>query len=207
VKLFQALPIIALIAIVSSASLVSALEQNEASVTTFMSANPKVPGEKTSIRVLFTSNTNKNLSIYYVGIHIDWMNTDQLYGIDYSQNPKIVPAMKKNVILDFINYTVPTTASIGAHTYYIGVDGYDEAGQPFSWKSNDEKLYVINPSNTTDPTSTPTTPNQNPQGLDQNILLYIALIAAVAVIIILLAVVIKMKKQVSTTANTNVNQP
>ncbi len=192
-----------LLSMILSVSLVSALEQNEASVTTFMSEVPKAPGQATSIRILFNSNTNKDLDIYYVGIHVDWMDTDQLFGIDYSSYPETVAGME-NYRVDIINFTVPTSASIGPHTYYIGVDGYDEDGNAFSWKSNDLTLMVGNPESSIQPTSTPTA-NQN-QPMDLTFVLY-GVLVAVAVAIVALAIIVMKKRGTNSAAKSNANQP
>lgn len=206
VKALSVTFLIVLVLSISLVSFVSALEKTDVSVTTFMASDTKERGEQTSIRILFNSNTNKSLTIYYVGIHVDWMNTDQLYGIDYSSSPKTVAPMKSAVI-DIINYTVPTSASLGAHKYYIGVDGYDEDGKAFSWTSDEATLYVTNPTGTNPPTSTSTPSSQNPQTFDTNMLLYVALIAAFAVIIVLLIAVFKMKKQNTAPADVSTVAP
>jgi flagellar basal body-associated protein FliL len=194
VKYIRAVSVITLIVMVLSVSLVSvvsALEQNQASVTTFMSEEPKVRGEQTSIRVLFTSKSDKDLSVYYVGIHLDWMDEDQLYGIDYSGSPKTVASMK-DLVVDIINYTVPTSASPGTHKYYIGVDGYDEDGNAFSWKSDESSIIVSTAASTNQPTPTQTETNQNPPSMNTSFVIYGVLIA-VAVAIIVIVFVLKKR--------------
>jgi hypothetical protein len=208
-KIVRTLFVVAMIVMVLSVcfvSAVSALEQNQASVLTF-TPETQERGESSSIRIRFTNNSTKNLDVYYVGVHFDWMDTDQLYGISYEGNPKTV-APNANLVVDIINYTVPASASLGSHEYYIGVDGYDQDENPFSWTSEEATITVINPVTTSQPTTTPTQTSQNPQPFDMNLIIYIALLAAVAVIIVLLVVVMKLKKQAAPTgAVSNVDQP
>lgn len=191
IKSVMVISVIALITMVSFVSLVSALEQNEASVNLGI-LNQQLRREPSSVHIQFVSNTQKTLEVHYVGIHFDWMEKDQLIGIDLSSYPKTVAAMK-SAVFDLINYTVPQDASFGAHTYYIGVDGYDEDGNPFSWTSDDRTIYVVSPSTSGEPTSTPTATAQNPQGLDLNYVIYGGLIAAAAIVIIVIAVMMKKK--------------
>ncbi len=191
-RLVGVVSVITLIALMFSVSLVSALEQNEASVIAEMPGTERVRGEMSSVHIQFTSKTEKSLEIYNVGIHFDWMDKDQLYGISFSSNPKTVVSMK-SVVFDIINYTVPNTASFGAHTYYIGVDGYDADGNPFSWTSDDRTIYVVSPSTSGEPTSTPTATDQNPQAFDLNYVIYGGIIAAAAIVIIVIAVMMKKR--------------
>ncbi len=192
-KLIAVISVIALIAIVSSVSFVSALEQNEASVTTFMSDAPKVPGQETSIRVMFTNHAGKALSVYYVGIHLDWMEKDQLYGIDYSSSPKTVGS-GKDLVVDIINYTVPSGTSYGTHSFYIGVDGYDADGTAFSWTSSEGSTITVGTASSSQPatTTTPTATDQ-PQTFDMNIVIFGGLIAVAVVIIALTAFAMKKR--------------
>lgn len=207
-KLVRALSVITLLVVIMSVGLVSALEQNEASVKIFVPGDTVVRGETGQLRILFTSNTDKDLEIHYIGIHLDWMEEDQLFGIDYSSAPKTVLAGKQLAIGDIINYTIPTSASVGVHKYYIGIDGYDEDGNPFSWMSDEETVNVINPTGSTgNPSATPTgtSNNQNPQGFDFNILLFVAL--GVAAVVIVLLVLALMKKRGPATANADRDHP
>lgn len=201
-KLVRALCAITLIVMVLSVGLVSALEQNEASVNVGI-LDQQARGEHSSVHIQFVSNTEKTLAVYYVGIHFDWMDKDQLYGIDLSSSPKTVAALKSTVF-DIINYTVPTDASFGAHSYYIGVDGYDGDGNAFSWTSDERTISVVTPQSSSQPTSTPTATNQNPQNFDMNLIIYGAIIAAVAVIVILIVVVMK-KRGANAAAKPNTN--
>ncbi len=197
------LSVITLIVMMFSVSLVSALEQNEASIVAEMPGYDRVRGEMSSVHIQFTSKTEKTLEIYKVGIHFDWMDKDQLYGISFSSDPKTVASMK-SVVFDIINYTVPNDVSFGAHTYYIGVDGSDEAGNPFSWTSDDRTIYVVSPSTSEEPTATPTTTAQNPQALDLNYVIYGGIIAAAAIVIIVIAVMMK-KRGTKTAAQPSAN--
>jgi hypothetical protein len=193
VKFIRAVSVITMIVLVLSVSLVSALEQHEASVTTLMPGDTVVRGETGQLRIVFTSNTDKDLEIYYIGIHVDWMEEDQLFGIDYSSSPKTALSMEDLGIIDIINYTIPDSASLGAHTYYIGIDGYDEDGEAFSWKSDDATIYVTTPVSTTEPTSTPT-PTTNSNTTDTlSMVLYGLLVASVAVLVILLVLLMKKR--------------
>jgi hypothetical protein len=188
VKLIRAVSVVTLIVMVLSVGLASALEQNESSVELFMAGDTKARGEDTSLRILFTNNADLNLSVYYIGVHFDWMDTDQLIGTNYASDPKIVEP-SKNLRSEIINYTVPTSASLGAHSYYIGVDGYDANGDPFSWTSNEYTLYVTNPTNTNAPTATPTPSASNPETMDLTVLVYGLVVAAVVAVIVAVVII------------------
>jgi hypothetical protein len=196
---------VTLIVMVLSVGLVSALEQNEASIIATMPGDQRVRGEFSSVHIQFTSQTEKTLAIYYVGIHFDWMDKDQLYGIDFSNNPKTVEAMK-SVVIDIINYTVPTDASFGAHTYYIGVDGYDEDAKPFSWTSDEATIQVVTTQTSNQPTSTAAT-NPDQQPFDMNLVIGAVIIGAVVVIAVVILAFRKPKANNPPKDNANQESP
>ncbi len=148
---------LAAILCVSLLSTVSALNQNEIEALTFKSDEVKVPGVIFSIRILLNSTTSQDLTISAVGIHLDWMDKDELYGLNYASSPIILEAGEEYRV-DIINFTVPIGTSSGAHSYYVGVDGYEEDGTAFSWtssESSENKVYVASLSSSS-PGSTPT---------------------------------------------------
>jgi hypothetical protein len=158
-----------------------------------MPGDQRVRGEYSSVHFQFFSNTQKTLKVYNVGIHFDWMDKDQLIGIDLSSYPKTVAPMS-SAVFDLINYTVPNNAQIGSHKYYIGIDGYDSDGNPFSWTSAESTITVVSSSSSqpgTSPTGTDQTQNQ--QNLDMNLLIYGAIIAAVVVVIAVIAVMMRKR--------------
>jgi hypothetical protein len=57
-----------------------------------------------------------------IGIHFDWMASDGFYGNDLSSSPVTIPSQGTH-LFDAFSIQVPSNASVGAHSYYVGVDG------------------------------------------------------------------------------------
>lgn len=185
--------LLAVILSISSVYTVSALEQNEIEALTFKSDDAKVPGQIFGIRVLLNSTTTQELSIYTVGIHIDWMDTDELYGPNFSSDP-VMLAAGEEYRLDIINFTVPIGTSNGAHTYFVGVDGIDEAGNAFSWTSAEETISIAASSSSSSPTTTPTTTNGNGQTTNNSWVTYLVIIAVAAALAVLIVIIIMKRR-------------
>jgi hypothetical protein len=117
-------------------SFVSALNQDEASVSLFWSSQQVYPGDTVSIRITFKSNYAENLRIYTVGLQFDWMPSDQFSGYDLSSSPVTVPS-QGSYIFDPIVVQIPLNASAGSHSYFVGIDGTEGiSASYFSWNSS-----------------------------------------------------------------------
>jgi hypothetical protein len=115
-------------------SLVSALNQDEASVTLFPPTLAGYPGSTISITIAFKSNSADQLEIYNIGLHFDWMSSDNFSGNDLSDNPVTILS-QGTYIFDPIVIQIPLNASAGLHSCFVGVDGIQGSSSSFSWDS------------------------------------------------------------------------
>jgi hypothetical protein len=135
-KLFRVILIVACFSIICAqfSGVVSALEQDEATVTLIWSNPTPYQGSSATVRASFKSNYAEILTIYYVGIHFDWMDSDTFVGPDLSANPVSIPGYG-SYTFDPISVVIPENASVGTHSYFVGIDGLDEQSTAFSWDS------------------------------------------------------------------------
>ena len=116
-------------------SLVSALNQDEASVTLVPSTLTGYPGDTISITITFKSNYAEQLRIYTVGLQFDWMPSDSFSGHDLSGSPVTVPR-QGSYVFDPIVIQIPLNATAGQHSYFVGIDGTEGvSASSFSWNS------------------------------------------------------------------------
>ena len=116
-------------------SLVSALNQDEASVTLVPSTLTGYPGDTISITITFKSNYAEQLRVYFIGLHFDWMPSDSFSGHDLSDNPATVPR-QGSYVFDPIVIQIPLNATAGQHSYFVGIDGTEGvSASSFSWNS------------------------------------------------------------------------
>jgi hypothetical protein len=193
-KILRATTVVTFIVIVFfSINIVSALQSNEASVSTFWSKATPSPGDTETVTITFQSNTAQELQIFYIGIHGDWMPADRFYGQNLSQDPVTIPGMGTYISQPFV-VPVPSDASIGSHTYFIGIDGASETGGSFSWDSATATITVV-ASTASTPTTTPSiSPGGGLAEGSQNWLFFLAIIAIVVVVVIIIAIMIRKKR-------------
>ncbi len=118
----------------------SALEENEATVTAIWLNLPINQGNIETVTIFFVNNSPEELQIYFVGIHFDWMETDQFVGNNLSSDPVIVPSSETHSF-NTIAVDIPADVSLGSHSYYIGIDGL-EGETNFAWDSQTFSLVV-----------------------------------------------------------------
>ncbi|MBN1244043.1 hypothetical protein JXA31_00445 [Candidatus Bathyarchaeota archaeon] len=119
---------------VLSIGFVSALESDEASVSLFWSVQTVYQGDVITVKITFTSSSTDQLTIVGYGLQFDW-DPDKFYGPDISANPVTIPSYGTH-IFDPITIQIPVNASIGAHSYFVGVDGAQGYSlTDFSWDS------------------------------------------------------------------------
>ena len=154
----KALRTACLVAIVTvvflSIGVVSALQSSDVTITAFLTNSSPRPGDSITVNVTFDSKIAAEIQIYAIGIHADWMAADSLYGPNFSSEPVTVEA--NGLYSTRFTATVPVGTSIGAHTYYVGVDGIDSSGTPFSLNSVESVLQVVSTSSSSTPTPTST---------------------------------------------------
>jgi hypothetical protein len=141
-KLFRIVLVVACFSITCAlfSGVVSALEQNDASVTLIWSNPTPYQGSNAIVRVSFKSNYAEALTVYYVGLHFDWMDSDTFVGPDLSDNPVIIPGYG-SYTFDPISLLIPENVSVGTHSYFVGIDGL-EGATGFSWDSQTQTLEI-----------------------------------------------------------------
>jgi hypothetical protein len=116
-------------------SLVSALNQDEISVSLSWSSQAVYPNDIVSIRITLKSSFAEQLRIYAIGLHFDWMPSDNFSGPVLSDSPVTVPSQGV-YIFDPIVIQVPLGTSPGSHSYFVGIDGTEgSSASSFSWNS------------------------------------------------------------------------
>jgi hypothetical protein len=124
-------------------SQVSALNQNEASVSLSWLSETFYQGNSASVRITFNSNSSEELRIYNIGVQFDWMSSDAFYGPNLSTNPVSIPSYGSHTF-DFITIPIPSNVSVGSHTCFVGIDGL-QVGQSmsdFSWDSPTSTIQI-----------------------------------------------------------------
>lgn len=122
----------------------NALEQNEIGVSVVFTSQSAYPGSGAIASVYLVNNSTDILTIQYMGIHFDWMPSDQFLGYDLSDNPVVIPN-SANHIFDSITIIVPADATLGEHSYFVGIDGFKGTTDVFSWNSQVFTLEVEDP--------------------------------------------------------------
>jgi hypothetical protein len=121
--------------------LVSALEQNEASVTLEWSSQAVFQGSVVNVVMTFHNNAADEISIDRIGLHFDWMAADDFAGRDFSTSPITVSAGGSHTF-DAVTITVSNNTSAGEHSYFVGVDGSDSYGD-FAWDSPEYTIEIL----------------------------------------------------------------
>ena len=121
----------------------NALEQNELVAYVVLTNQEAYPGGTMLASVLLESNSTEILTIQYVGIHFDWMTSDQFLGYDLSDDPvTIIPSAEQ--YLNPITIVLPEDVTVGEHSYFVGIDGL-EGTTIFTWDSQTFTLVVQHP--------------------------------------------------------------
>ena len=209
-KTFQILLVISfIVAIFVSSGLVSALDSNGASVYTIWSSQAVKPGDRVTIRITFQSNTDEQIQVQQIGINFDWMASGSFYGNNLSDNPVTIPSNGSYTFNPFM-IQIPTNASVGPHSYFVGVDGLEGTGSTsFSWDSPTSTIIVYGSNQTTQFTPTPSsnTGGGGQTSSSQSLLLFAAIVVIVVVVVlsILVMTMRKNRKQLSPVADQQPN--
>ena len=176
--------------------LVSALDSNALSAYPVLSKDTLSAGYTVTVRITLQSNTDEQLQIQGIGINFDWMLSDGFYGPDLSSNPVTIQSNGTYTSAPF-TIQIPSNASAGSHTYYVGVDGLEGTAETsFSWNSPTATIQVFT-ANVSTPTQTPspTESGDGQTGSSQNLLLYGAIVAIAAVIVVSVIVMLMRKNR------------
>jgi hypothetical protein len=136
-----------IIVCVFSVSLVSALEQDEVSVSLSWSSQAIYQGGRVTVRITVQSNSTDELEIEYVGIHFDWMDSDAFYGRDLSITPVTIASYASHTF-ESISIEIPSEVSAGQHSYFVGIDGVQNY-MVFSWSSPSSTINIVDASEKT----------------------------------------------------------
>ncbi len=176
-----------------SFGLVSALNQNEASLQTVWLNQNIRPGDTVSVIVTFSSNSSDQLSISRIGFHFDWMGPNEFYANDFSTNPVVVVGGSSK-IFDPMSVQIPPYVTSGSHSYYVAVDGVQgTSATSFFWDSPTFTITIAGGGSA--PTPTPTASSGSGGQGDGLGLLPIIAVAAVVVVVVLLVVVMFMRRR------------
>jgi hypothetical protein len=122
--------------------LVSALNPDEASISLSWSSQTVYQGDMVSITISLKSNSTDYLRIYNIGLYFDWMPPDSFSGLDFSANPVTIPSYG-TYIFDAIFIQIPSNASVGSHSYFVGIDGTQgSSSSGFSWDSSTSMIQI-----------------------------------------------------------------
>lgn len=100
---------------------VSALNQNEATVSMIWASPKYYQGDTASVTVVFQSNIADELEITRIGIQFDWMPADAFYSYDLSASPVHIPA-SGSYSFELTNIQFLGGASAGVHSYFVSID-------------------------------------------------------------------------------------
>ncbi len=170
-------------------------QTNEARVLATLSKTTPSAGETIAVSITVENQASQQFSIIRFGIHGDWMAQETDF-----QGPNLVndpPTLASGgTYQGQFMVTIPSSASLGSHTYYIGVDAQDSSGNYYSWNSNEETLQVV-PAGVT--VTTPTA-SSNPNGDDgsfstADLLFIVAIVAIVAMVVLALLVLVTLRRR------------
>jgi flagellar basal body-associated protein FliL len=120
---------------------VSALSQDEATASVYLTPQAPAQGGSVSATIFFVNNSPDTVTISYIGLHFDWMDADSFVGRDLSAAPVTVPS-GGSYTFDPMLIIIQASASVGTHSYFIGIDGMQGESTPFSWNSQQLSLLI-----------------------------------------------------------------
>jgi hypothetical protein len=203
-KITLALTSIMIIALCTG--LVSALSLDDATVSVVWMDESIHKGETVALLINFISSSDNQLVIERLGLHFDWMESDQFYTYDLSANPVTVPAQGYHTF-DSVSIQIPTYAPTGSHTYYVAIDGEEGTDlTSFSWDSEEFTMKIVASSApTATPTASPSDNGGGETGSSPDLILIIAIIAVVVIAALVLVVLMMQRKLKQATASATSN--
>ncbi len=121
----------------------NALEQNELIAYVVLAQENAYPGGSMLAAIHLTNNSTNILTIQYVGIHFDWMSSDQFLGYNLSDNPITIPPSTDKYVNPQTIF-LPEDVTLGEHSYFVGINGL-EGTDLFTWDSQTFTLLVQDP--------------------------------------------------------------
>jgi hypothetical protein len=98
--------------------------------------------DSTSVKLILTNNSPDALTIYFIGVHFDWMSEDDFSGLNLSESPLVVTS-QKIYVFDPMIINIPADVNVGIHNYTIAVEGTQgESDTSFSWTSPPKTMYI-----------------------------------------------------------------
>ena len=123
--------------------LVSALEDENISITPSWSKATPSQGDSVTVTLRLTSTSSEQIRIYRVGLHFDWMAEGSFFTLDLTSDPVTVPSQGLQ-IFDSLAIQIPADASIGSHSYYVAIDGAEAPYyESFSWDSSSFTVEIL----------------------------------------------------------------
>ena len=122
-------------------SVVFALNQDEARVSVAWSTKTPYQGSNPIVTVFFINDSPETLTIDYFGLNFDWMGSNSFVGLVLSDDPVFIPAYG-NQYFPPVTVQIPEDASLGPHSYFVGINGEQNESTDFSWNSSTITLVV-----------------------------------------------------------------
>jgi hypothetical protein len=127
---------------VLNTNLVSALDPDDFSVSPSWSTPMYYQGDTASLKLIMSSNTTETLTVYYIGVHFDWMDEDSFSGRDLTSDPAVVESGEVYVF-DPMAIAIPSDVSVGEHTYTIGLQVAEgTSSNLIAWDSRVRTMYI-----------------------------------------------------------------
>lgn len=120
----------------------NAIISDELIVTVLWSNQPVYQNSEVTGNIFLINNSTEEITILNVGLHFDWMQSDQFIGFSLQNNPvSILPG--KTYTFNAIAINIPQDVMVGPHDYLIGINGLDGESTPFTWDSESYNIIVL----------------------------------------------------------------
>ncbi|MBN1357720.1 hypothetical protein JW988_03030 [Candidatus Bathyarchaeota archaeon] len=143
----KAFPLVMLVLSISmifvlNVDLVYSLDQDDFSVSPSWSTVIYYQGDSATVNLIMSSNTSETLTVYYIGIHFDWLDEDSFQGRDLTGDPVEVESGDVHVF-NAMAITIPDDVSVGEHEYVIGIQVAEGTSSTVtSWDSRARTMYI-----------------------------------------------------------------
>ena len=165
-----------------------ALEQDEAVVSVMWSSQTLYQSSNVTATVFFASDSSEELTIYYLGLHFDWMAPDSFVGLNISNDPVTIPSYGSHTFNPMIIH-IPEDASVGAHNYFVGVDGLQGESTSFFWDSQPRTLLIQDSEEEINNEGTRTESQQD------QLLIIVGIIVVVVVVVLIIILMVRRKRK------------
>lgn len=121
----------------------NAITNDKLIVSVLLSNETPIQGRNVTANIFLINNSTENITIQYVGLHFDWIQTDQFLGLNLNNDP-ITISSNDTYTFDSIDIFVPEDVITGQHDYWVGIDGLDGQSDAFTWDSPTFHITVQN---------------------------------------------------------------